>query len=66
MIKKSKKNTASDTLAVNEIITPIQLLQELAPLLQDYFIGDFKVKNNAIDMSFENGQSFRLVIGEVV
>ena len=65
MINKSKKNTANDTFAVKEVITPIHLLEEIEPLIKEYFIGDFCLKNNALYLSFENGQSFRLTVGEV-
>ena len=67
MAKMSKKNTANDLFAVNEgNITPVQLLQELEPLLKEYFIGVFKVENKALALSFKNGQSFKLKICEVV
>ena len=67
MINHGKKYTESNLSAKNEeCITPIQLLQEIEPLLQEYFIGNFTLKNNALNMRFENGQFFRLVIGEAV
>lgn len=67
MIKKSKKDTASYIEAVKEVkMAPIQLLHEIQALLQKSFIGCFDVENNAINMSFENGQKFKLIIGEVV
>ena len=65
MEKQNKKNTATDY-AVNERITPLQLLQEIEPLLKEYFLGDFEIKNNALNMKFKNGQTFILKIGEVV
>ena len=64
MEKQNKKNTAND-FAVNEHITPLQLLQEIEPLLKEYFIGEFEVKNNSLNMKFKNGQTFKLTIGEV-
>ena len=67
MAKKSKENTASYEEAVKNVkIAPIQLLHEIQALLQKSFIGNFDVENNAINMSFTNGQKFKLVIGEVV
>ena len=66
MIKKDKKNTANDLFAVNEHITPLQLLQEIEPLLKEYFIGEFEIENNALNMKFKNGQSFKLKICEVI
>ena len=65
MTHSIKKNTAIDY-AVNENINPLQLLQEIEPLLKEYFIGKFEVENNALNMTFENGQKFKLVIGGVV
>ena len=66
MEKQDKKNTANDLFAVNEVITPLQLLQEIEPLLDEYFIGDFKIENNALNMKFKNGQTFKLKVCEVV
>lgn len=65
MEKQNKKNTAND-FAVNERITPLQLLQEIEPLLKEYFTVEFEVKYNALNMIFKNGQTFKLKIGEVV
>ena len=66
MENQGKKNTANDSFAVNEVMTPLQLLQEIEPLLEEYFIGDFEIKNNALNMKFKNGQTFKLTIGEVI
>ena len=67
MSNKSKKNTANDLFAVKEKnISPIQLLQEIEPLLKEYFIGEFEIENNALSMKFKNGQTFKLKICEVV
>ena len=66
MVKFDKKNTANKMCAVNETINPLQLLQEIEPLLKEYFIGDFIIENNTIKMSFKNGQTFNLKICEVV
>ena len=67
MIKKGKKNTASYEEAVKNVkMAPIQLLHEIQALLQKSFIGNFDVENNAINMHFTNGQTFKLIIGEVV
>ena len=53
-------------LAVNEIITPVQLLQEIEPLLKEYFIGNFEIKGNALNLKFKNGQNFILKIAEII
>lgn len=67
MEEQGKKNTAADITAENEKnITPLQLLQEIQPLLNEYFIGEFNIVNNAVNMIFKNGQNFKLAIGEVV
>lgn len=41
------------------------LIEELAPLLSDYFEGNFEQANDKIIMSFYNGQKFELTISEV-
>lgn len=41
-----------------------ELLQELSPLLEDYFIAAIKTETNAIEMIFPNGQKFRLTAEE--
>ena len=67
MAKMNKKNTASYIEAAKEVkMAPVQLLHEIQALLQKSFIGNFDVENNAINMNFENGQKFKLIIGEVV
>lgn len=67
MLNQNEKNTASEFDAVNEKrITPLQLLQEVQPLLKEYFIGGFEICENAIKLSFKNGQNFKMTIGEVV
>jgi hypothetical protein len=40
------------------------LLQEIAPLLQEYFIGLFETKKQALRLSFPNGQNFKLTVRE--
>lgn len=66
MEQNNNKNTADNFSAVNENITPIQLLQEIEPLLKEYFIGEFEVVHNSLNMRFKNGQSFILKICEIV
>ncbi|MGN0803890.1 MAG: hypothetical protein ACI4MS_00720 [Candidatus Coproplasma sp.] len=41
-------------------IEPYALLQELQPLLSDYFAGEFTVCEEGLIMSFPNGQKFIL------
>lgn len=60
---REEKNTADISAAVNEgEITPLQLMQEIQPLLNEYFIGDFEIKNNVLRLIFKNGQNFNLQI----
>ena len=67
MPTQNKKNTVSYIEAAKEVkMAPVQLLHEIQALLQKSFIGTFDVENNAINMNFENGQKFKLIIGEVV
>ena len=67
MAKMNKKDTASYIEAAKEVkMAPVQLLHEIQALLRKSFVGNFDVENNAINMSFENGQKFKLIIGEVV
>lgn len=66
MDKKAQKNTAAETAAINEEnIKGLDILQELEPLLKEYFIGDFEIKGNTLNLKFKNGQSFRLAACEV-
>ena len=60
-----KKTSACLVEVENETIKPIDLLQEIEPLLKEYFIGGFEIKDEKIILSFKNGQQFRLVIEEV-
>ena len=60
---REEKNTADISAAVNEgEITPLQLMQEIQPLLNEYFIGDFEIKNNVLRLIFKNGHIFNLQI----
>ena len=60
---REEKNTADISAAVNEgEITPLQLMQEIQPLLNEYFIGDFEIKNNVLRLIFKNWQIFNLQI----
>lgn len=38
----------------------------MQPLLNEYFIGDFEIKNNVLCMIFKNGQNFNLQIQKIV
>ena len=41
-------------------IEPYSLLQELQPLLSDYFVGEFTLSEEGLILSFPNGQKFVL------
>ena len=67
MTKKDKKNTAPFFDAEFEsTITPLHLLQEIEPLLKEYFVGDFEIIHKALIMRFKNGQSFVMKICEII
>ncbi len=49
--------------AVNEReIKTEELILELKPLIEDYFIGSFKVQGNKLNIEFLNGQNFILTV----
>lgn len=39
-----------------------EFLEEVQPLLDDYFLGEFKLNDNSIICSFPNGQKVKLVV----
>ncbi len=43
-----------------EKINAIELLQEIEPLLKEYFIADVHMEGSALQMKFSNGQTFRI------
>lgn len=63
---KNKKLAVSFAAINEETILPTDLLQEILPLLQEYFVGNFKIEGGAISIKFLNGQKFRLTVGELV
>lgn len=63
---KNKKLAVSFAAINEETILPTDLLQEILPLLQEYFVGNIKIEGNAISIKFLNGQKFRLTVGELV
>ena len=49
--------------AVNEReIKTEELILELKPFIEDYFIGSFKVEGNKLNIEFLNGQNFILTV----
>lgn len=43
-----------------------QLAEEIVPLLEECLFGNVKLSGSGIELSFPNGQRFRLAIGEIV
>lgn len=41
------------------------LLQEIEPLLREYFISDIELSEEKIVMSFQNGQKFAITAKEI-
>lgn len=41
-------------------------VEEILPLLGDYFVGDFKLDGNGIICTFANGQIIRLSATEII
>lgn len=42
------------------------LLEEMEPILSDFFVCDLSEAENAISMRLANGQTFKLTVQEVV
>lgn len=61
-----KENNAALKAACEEKPFPASdLLEEIAPLLTDYFEGNVIQKKDKIILSFCNGQKFELTISEI-
>lgn len=39
-----------------------EFLKEIQPLLDDYFLGEFKCEDNSLICSFPNGQKVKLTV----
>lgn len=53
--------------AKNEAPFPASdLLQEIAPLLEDYFVAEPETEEHALILKFPNGQKFRLSAEEIL
>ena len=60
-----EKNVALKAAYLEKPFPASDIIEELAPLLSDYFEGDFiKTKDNII-MLFHNGQKFELSVSEI-
>jgi hypothetical protein len=63
---QEKGEQEANIAAINERhIAGSDIMLELQPLLKDYFIGEFLCDHDEINLSFLNGQTFRLSIREV-
>ncbi|MDE6274596.1 MAG: hypothetical protein K2L87_06075 [Clostridiales bacterium] len=59
-VKKAEKVEAENAAKKEEPFPASQLLQEIAPLLEDYFVGEVRCDEEGIALSFLNGQKFLL------
>lgn len=64
--KQTQQKNAADVAALNERhVKPLEILQEIEPLIKEYFIGEFSLESNALKINLKNGQQFRLIAAEV-
>ena len=64
--KITKEKRAAIKAAENEAHFSAQsMLQEIAPLIKSYFIGEPVFDGNAIKITFLNGQKFKIYAEEV-
>lgn len=63
--KFTKENTADISAVEEKEFTGYSLLEELFPLLNDYFECETELRSDDLVMRFYNGQKFRLVIDDV-
>ncbi|MBD5583903.1 MAG: hypothetical protein HDQ88_02390 [Clostridia bacterium] len=66
-----KNITAEQKTALNEAknekhFNAQNLLEEITPLIKDYFIAELDFDGKAINLSFLNGQKFRICAEEVL
>lgn len=59
MTKKINKST-------EDKITSLSLLQEIEPLIKEYFIAEISLTDEKITLSFENGQKFEVIAQEII
>ena len=66
-MKSQHKKNAAEIAAQNETpITPVDLLQEIEPLLREFLIGKFFLTENAIIIRLKNGQNFSLTVRKAI
>ncbi len=60
-MKNERKTFTEEELAKNEPpVTGNDLLEEIRPLLDDYFIGEIFFDGNTVTYRLPNGQKFRI------
>lgn len=64
LLKEEKKKF--DELINESRINPTDFIEEILPLLADYFVGNFALDGNSIICTFANGQVIRLSASDVV
>ncbi len=47
-------------------ISAEDLVKEIEPLIEDYFVGDFTITQEGLELKFLNGQTFILSVSEKV
>jgi len=47
-------------------ISAEDLIREIEPLIKDYFVGDFAITKEGLELKFLNGQTFILTVSEKV
>ncbi|MDE6586259.1 MAG: hypothetical protein K2K80_06240 [Clostridia bacterium] len=62
---KNLRNKLGDTLVVNEPpVKAEELLEEIKPLFDDYFVGEISFDGESLFYLLPNGQKFKLKIEE--
>ena len=59
------EKNANQMAAAEGKFTAKSVLEELEPLLKEYFIGGFELGEEEIILEFKNGQKFNLTVSEV-
>jgi hypothetical protein len=65
MDKKNERQIRQELFNENKI-SKLDLLQEIEPLLKDYFIGDISIGKSAITYILQNGQIFNITATEII
>lgn len=61
-----KDNRMEEELKNEPRFADYEFIEELLPLLGDYFYGNFKLKGNDIICAFPNGQTIKLSAVEIL